>query len=329
MRNATGSPRLHLDIENVTTTIFTDPDASGIHRFWRRLTGSSARDSGRFTLIVLFLPPALLLFTLFVALPMGEAGWYSFFNWNGYGHPTQFVGWRNFELLFSNPTFRIALTNNLLIILASLAIQLPLALAMAVLLADRVRGTTTFRLIFFLPYILAEIAAGLIWRFVYDGEYGFLAKIGSFFGVDAPYVLADPDLAMYAILVVVVWKYFGFHMILYIAGLQQIDRSLYEAARIDGASRWQIFSRITFPLLGSTIRLSVFFSILGSIQLFDLIMPLTKGGPSDSTQTMVTFLYNFGVTRMQIGFGSAVGVVLFLICVVFAFGYKKMLMRHD
>ena len=134
---------------------------------------------------------------------------------------------------------------------------------------------------------------------------------------------------MYAILVVVIWKYFGFHMILYIAGLQQIDRSLYEAARIDGASRWQIFSRITLPLLGSTIRLSVFFSILGSIQLFDLIMPLTKGGPSDSTQTMVTFLYNYGVTRTEIGFGSAVGVVLFLICVVFAFGYKQVLMRND
>ena len=149
------------------------------------------------------------------------------------------------------------------------------------------------------------------------------------FGATPPFVLAEPDIAMYAILAVVVWKYFGFHMMLYIAGLQQIDKNLYEAARIDGATDWQSFSRITLPLLGSTIRLSVFFSILGSIQLFDLIMPLTKGGPSDSTQTMVTFLYNYGVTRMRIGFGSAVGVVLFVICVVFAFGYKRVSMRHD
>jgi raffinose/stachyose/melibiose transport system permease protein len=296
-------------------------------RAWLR--GSTSRSGGTLVVALMFLPPAVLLFTVFVALPMGEAAWYSFFTWNGYGRPTQFVGWRNFELLFQNPTFRVALTNNLLIIVGSLAVQLPLALAMAVLLADRVRGTTTFRLIFFLPYILAEIAAGLIWRFVYDGDYGFLAKIWGAFGATPPYVLAEPELAMYAILVVVIWKYFGFHMILYIAGLQQIDRSLYEAARIDGAGSWQIFRRITFPLLGSTIRLSVFFAIIGSIQLFDLIMPLTKGGPSDSTQTMVTFLYNYGVTRMEIGFGSAVGVVLFLICVVFAFGYKRMLMRHD
>ena len=289
----------------------------------------SGQIGGTTAVVLLFLPPALFLFTLFVALPMGEAAWYSFYSWNGYGSPTDFVGWRNFELLFANRAFRIALINNLLIIVASLAVQLPLALAMAVLLADRIRGTTTFRLIFFLPYILAEVAAGLIWRFVYDGEYGLVAKIWELFGAVPPHVLAEPEVAMYAILVVVVWKYFGFHMMLYIAGLQQIDRSLYESARMDGATGWQSFSRITVPLLGSTIRLSVFFSILGSIQLFDLIMPLTKGGPSDSTQTMVTYLYNYGVTRMRIGFGSAVGVVLFLICVVFAFGYKRTSMRHD
>lgn len=285
--------------------------------------------SGTAAVALLFLPPALLLFTLFVALPMGEAAWYSLYNWNGYGSPTQLTGWRNFELLFAHRAFRIALTNNALIIIVSLVIQLPLALAMATLLADRIRGTTAFRLIFFLPYILAEVAAGLIWRFVYDGEYGLFAKIWETFGATPPHVLADPDVAIYAILAVVVWKYFGFHMMLYIAGLQQIDRTLYEAAHIDGATGWQIFTRVTMPLLGPTIRLSIFFSILGSIQLFDIIMPLTKGGPSDSTQTMVTYLYNYGVTRTRIGFGSAVGIVLFVICVVFAFGYKRVLMRHD
>ena len=211
----------------------------------------------------------------------------------------------------------------------SLLVQLPLALGLAMLLADRVRGATTFRLIFFMPYILAEVAAGLIWRFVYDGDYGLIAQIWGLFGVEAPHLLADPDLAIHAILGVIVWKYFGFHMMLYIAGLQQIDRNLYEAAHMDGATGWQIFSRVTVPLLGPTIRLSVFFAILGSIQLFDLIMPLTKGGPSDSTQTMVTYLYSYGVTRMRIGFGSAVGVVLFVICVAFAFGYKRVAMRHD
>ncbi len=283
--------------------------------------------SGTGAAIWLLLPPALMLFTLFVALPMGEAAWYSFYNWNGYGTPTEFVGWKNFQRLFETPAFRTALFNNGLIIAVSLLIQLPLALAMAVLLSERLAGTNTFRLIFFLPYVLAEIAAGLIWRFAYDGDYGLLAKIWNATLGNAPHVLADPDFAMAAILVVIVWKYFGFHMVLYIAGLQQIDRNLYEAARIDGATRWQLFTNITFPLLGSTIKLSVFFAILGSLQLFDLIMPLTKGGPFDSTQTMVSFLYNYGITRMQIGVGSAIGVVIFLICVTFAFFYKRMVMR--
>jgi raffinose/stachyose/melibiose transport system permease protein len=300
------------------------------HSGWRgRLNDAGPPIGGRLAIILLFLPPALLLFTVLVALPMAEAGWYSLFRWNGFGRPSDFVGWRNFELLLDNPDFRTALTNNALIIAVSLLVQLPLALGLAVLLADRTRGTNAYRLIFFMPYVLAEIAAGLIWRFVYDGDYGLVAKLWSSFGAVPPQVLAEPEWAMSAILVVVVWKYFGFHMVLYIAGLQQIDRSLYEAARIDGATAWQTFTRVTVPMLGPTIRLSVFFAILGSFQLFDLIMPLTKGGPSNSTQTMVTYLYNFGVTRMQIGFGSAVGVVLFVICAGFAFGYKRVLMRHD
>ena len=284
---------------------------------------------GRLVVALLFLPPAIFLFTLFVALPMGEAAWYSFYNWNGYGTPDTFAGLKNYELLVQNRAFRIALFNNLLIIAVSLAIQLPLALAMAILLADRIRGAVTFRMIFFVPYVLAEVAAGLIWRFVYDGDYGLLAKAAAALGFAAPYVLADRELAMYAILVVVVWKYFGFHMMLYIAGLQQIDPNLYEAAHIDGATGRQIFARVTLPLLGPTIRLSVFFAVLGSIQFFDLIMPLTKGGPSDSTQTLVTYLYSYGVTRMRIGFGSAVGVILFVICVAFAFGYNRIKTRYD
>lgn len=285
--------------------------------------------NGKPAVVLLFLPPALLLFTVFVALPMGEAAWYSFYNWNGYGAPETFVGLKNYELLLDNRAFRTALANNLMIILVSLAIQLPLALLAAILLADRIRGAVTLRMIFFLPYVLAEIAAGLIWRFVYDGDYGLLANVAQTLGFAAPYVLADRDLAMYAILVVIVWKYFGFHMMLYIAGLQQIDPNLYEAAHIDGATGRQMFWGVTLPLLAPTIRLSVFFAVLGSIQLFDLIMPLTKGGPSDGTQTMVTYLYTYGVTRMRIGFGSAVGVVLFVICAAFALGYGRLKTRYD
>ena len=284
---------------------------------------------GRLPVLVLFLPPALLLFTLFVILPMGEAAWYSFYRWNGYGTPDEFVGIRNFEVLFNNRAFSQALINNGLIILVSLLLQIPLAIWLAMMLAHKIAGVVAFRLIFFLPYVLADVAAGLIWRFVYDGDYGLFAAVAGFFGFATPYVLADRDLAIYAVLAVIIWKYFGFHMMLFIAGLQAVDKSVLEAAEIDGATGWQKFRYVTLPLLGSTVRLSVFFAVIGSLQLFDLIMPLTGGGPSNSTQTMVTFLYTYGVTRMQVGLGSAVGVVLFVICVTLAFGYKRIFMRHD
>jgi raffinose/stachyose/melibiose transport system permease protein len=284
---------------------------------------------GRVPVLLLFLPPALLLFSIFVILPMGEAAWYSLYKWDGYGLPTQFVGLRNFEVLLKNGAFLTSLKNNALIIVISIAIQIPLAIWLSMMLAHRIAGVVLFRLIFFLPYVLAEVAAGLIWRFVYDGDYGLFASAAHLFGFETPYVLADKDLAIYAVLAVIVWKYFGFHMMLFIAGLQSLDKSVLEAAEIDGASGWQKFRYITLPLLGSTLRLSVFFAVVGSLQLFDLIMPLTGGGPFNATQTMVTFLFNFGVTRMQVGLGSAVGVVLFVICVTLAFGYKRIFMRND
>lgn len=308
----------------------TTASAAGIIRVpitKQRYKSPTAR--GRLPVLLLFLPPALLLFTLFVILPMGEAAWYSFYRWNGYGLPTEFVGLRNFTVLFNNAAFSQALVNNGLIILVSLLLQIPLAIWLAMMLAHKIAGVVAFRLIFFLPYVLADVAAGLIWRFVYDGDYGLFAAIAGFLGVATPYVLADRDLAIYAVLGVVVWKYFGFHMMLFIAGLQAIDKSVMEAAEIDGATGWQKFRYVTLPLLSSTVRLSVFFAIIGSLQLFDLVMPLTGGGPSNSTQTMVTFLYTYGVTRMQVGLGSAVGVVLFVICVTLAFGYKRIFMRHD
>ncbi len=299
----------------------------------RRAFGLTPRQIGelksKLPVIVLFVPPALLVFTIFVILPMGEAAWYSFYNWNGYGPPEQWIGLKNYEVVFRNKVFLTALTNNFLIIAVSVLVQIPLALWVANLLAGRLRGAVFFRLIFFLPYVLADVAAGLIWRFVYDGDFGLVSAILQFFGFEPIYMLAERQFAMSAILAVIVWKYFGFHMMLYIAGLQAIDQEVMEAADIDGATGWQKFFRVTLPMLGSTVRLSVFFAVVGSLQLFDLIIPLTGGGPGNATHTLVTYLYQFGVVRLQIGFGSAVGVVLFCISVTLAFSYRQVFMRHD
>jgi raffinose/stachyose/melibiose transport system permease protein len=292
---------------------------------WRRLRDFSK--SSEVKTCLLFLPPALLLFTLFVTWPVVEAAYYSFFNWNGYGAPSKWVGLENFLRVWNDPVFYHSLFNNLLIILVSAFIQVPLALALALLISDRSRSSVVFRAIFFLPYILGEIVAGLIWRYMYDGNYGVVAVVYRWFGQEAPQVLATQGWATAALLVVVVWKYFGFHMALFVAGRQGIGEDVLEASRIDGATRWQTTWSVVLPLMRPVAVLSLFFSILGSLQAFAIIVALTDGGPSNSTHSAVSYLYNFGIKRMRVGFGSAIGVTLFVICVAVMVFYKRIFMR--
>jgi raffinose/stachyose/melibiose transport system permease protein len=298
----------------------------------KRLAFSTSMRSQRgWKTALIFVAPALALFTLFIALPVIEAGSASVFNWNGLRAPSpdNFVGLRNFEQLLVHNIFQRALGNTGLIIASALLIQLPMALGIAQLLAGRRWGTVTFRMIFFLPFILAEVAAGLLWRFMFDGDVGIISQVSQAFGGEPFHILSDKNLAIVTILVVATWKYFGFHMMLYIAGMQAIDKSLYEAAEIDGANAWERFWHVTIPGISSTIRLSVFFSILGCLQFFDLVVPLTGGGPLNMSHTIVSYLYYFGIARMRIGYGDAVGVTLFIICVFVAFSYKRWIMRND
>ncbi len=239
--------------------------------------------NGRFAAIALMTPPALLLFTLFVALPLLDAGYYSLFKWNGYGAPTDFVGLDNFKQAFEHPIFWEAVRNTFIVLAVSIFVQLPLAMLLALLVYEKTPANTLFRLVFFLPYILAEIASGLIWSFVFDGNTGVAAAISHAFGADPVFILADRRFAFAAITLVVVWKYFGFHMMIYVAALQAVPRELLEAARLEGAGRWDVVRHVQLPFIRPAIGVSAFFSVVGSLQLFDVVIPLTNGGPSNST----------------------------------------------
>jgi len=304
--------------------VSTSPNAApGLSERLRR-----AAQNGRLTATLILLPPALILFTLFVMLPLGESGVYAFYDWNGYGAPEDFVGFRNFEQMFGHSVFSVAVWNTVKIVIVSLLVQLPLALLLALLIYKKTPTNAVFRLIFFVPYIMAEVAAGLIWSFVFDGNYGVTASIANSLGIDRFFVLADRELAFYAVMVVIVWKYFGFHMMIYIAALQGVPDDQVEAAQIEGASRRQIVRHVQIPHIRPAIAVSVFFSIIGALQVFDVIIPLTNGGPSNQTHTIVTYLYEFGLTRLRIGFGSAVGVVLFIVAVLVAVFYQRIFMRR-
>ena len=292
--------------------------------------------SGQLQLLLIFLPPAFLLFTIFVMLPMLNAAFFAPYKWSGYGpspwalNPEtgrmfgEWVGMANFERMSGHSAFVTASFNTLKVIAVSLLIQLPLALFLALLIYEKSYANTIFRLIFFVPYILAEVATGLIWSFVFDGNYGLSRTVTDALELDqAFFPLADKAFAFNAILAVIVWKYFGFHMMIYIAGLQNIPKETIEAAKIDGAGPLQIIGYVKIPMLWPAITISIFYSVLGALQVFDIVMPMTAGGPSNSSHTLVSYLYNFGFIRLRVGFGSAVGVVLFIIGIVFAITYRR------
>ena len=279
--------------------------------------------------LLLFIPPSLILFTVFVVLPMIDAGTFSFFDWTGYGPITDYVGFDNYQDVLTHRNFATAVRNSLIVVAVSLLIQLPLAMWCAIALSERGTHVNILRTIFFLPYMLAEIAAGLIWKFVYDGNYGLVPIIGDAFHTKLPFVLADKFWVIPAIMLVIIWKYFGFHMMIYIAGLQSIPSEVIEAARLDGVKKWQIVWHVKLPMIWGAIVVSVFFSITGALQLFDLIIPLTGGGPQNTSHTIVTFLYQFGILRMKLGFGGAVSVMLFIACVIVAIVYRRLLFRTE
>jgi raffinose/stachyose/melibiose transport system permease protein len=279
---------------------------------------------GKLAPIFIFLPPALVLFTIFVIWPILNAANFSMYKWSGYGELTNFVGADNFRRLLRHSIFHQSLWNSWKLILASLFLQIPLAMTMALLIYRKTSVNTAFRLIFFAPYILAEVATGLIWSFIFDGDYGVTAQITRFLGMDQLYILADKRYAFLTIITVIVWKYFGYHMMIFIAALQSVPSDLIEAAEIDGASPWRIIWHVKLPLISHAIKLSAFFAIVGALQVFDIILPLTNGGPSNSTHSLVSYLYYFGLVQLNVGYGSAVGVCLFFLCVITAFGYKRL-----
>lgn len=280
--------------------------------------------------IVAFLLPALTIYVLLALLPIVQGAFYSGFDWNGIEPLEEFVGLENYRDALADPVFLGALRHVFIILVLSLVLQLPFALGLAVLLNQRMRGRALLRLLFFLPFVLSDVITAIVWRLLLQPaglvdsslEAAGLVRFVELW-------LADPDVVLYTVFVVVTWKYFGFHMILYLAGLQGIPTELEEAAALDGASRFQTFRYVILPLLGPTIRISVFLSIIGSLQLFDLVWVMTQGGPVGASHTTVTYMLDYGFERRQLGYGSAVAVVAFLISFAIAVAYQRFVLRRD
>ncbi|HVV19333.1 MAG TPA: sugar ABC transporter permease [Pseudonocardiaceae bacterium] len=292
-----------------------------------RRRSKSARS--RLELILLLTPP-LVLFIGFVLVPIGIAAYYSLYNWSGFGPLSDFVGIQNYQLAITGPVFRQAILHNLIIVVLSIVIQIPLSIGLALLLNKNLRGQRFLRLVVFAPYVLSEAITAVIWLLMLQPG-GFVDQVLRTLGLGGlvHLWLANTHIVLYTLFVVITWKYIGFGIILLVAGLQGIPAELREAAALDGASSWQATRYVTLPLLGPTIRILIFLSVIGSLQLFDIVWIMTLGGPANSSATMATYLIDHGFKRYEFGYGSAAAVLLFIVCFVFAFLYQRFALRRD
>ena len=287
--------------------------------------------SGRLEIAVL-VGPALIFFVGFVIFPVIMAAYYGFFNWHGYGPPTDFIGLKNYVTILTDPDFQEALGHNGFIVVMSLILQGPVALLLALLLNRKMRGQSIIRVLIFVPYVIAEVVVGTGFSLMLATN-GALNGLLENLGLDqlTRDWLADPSIAIWTLMAILTWKYVGFAVILFLAGLQGIPEELYEAAAIDGASYWQIQRRITIPLLGPTLRIWAFLSIIGALQLFDLVYIIWGQyvAPVAGTSTMATYMVANGRNAGNFGYGNAVAVVIFLISLVVALVYQRFVLRRD
>jgi raffinose/stachyose/melibiose transport system permease protein len=295
------------------------------------LRDKQQRNFNKALLVIAFLLPGMLIFFTFLLFPIAESMPLSLYKWNGLGPLTDYIGTRNYTDILNNVIFQHAIMHSFVLMSLSLLVQLPLALGLALLLGrGNLLGRRIFRSLLFIPYVFSEIISAIIWLYVFKPENGLLNMTLKLFpGFQSIGWLGDFTFVLPAVFVVITWKYFGFHMILYMAGLQSIPVDLEEAARVDGANEFNVLRFITLPLLGSTIRLSVFLSVLGSFQTFVIIWILTQGGPVNSSEVIATFLYKFGIVRFNLGYGSAIAVILFAITLVFSIGYQRVILQRD
>ncbi len=320
---------------DATTAISVPPSPTPAGRAPARPAGGS-RDLRRrrlrtFAEVLFFTGPALALFLLFVVWPILRAVQFSVYRWKGFGPLVDYVGLRNYDTVLHNEVFTDAFLHNMAIVVLSILVQLPLGLAIALLLNRRMWGQGLLRTIIFVPYVLSEVIAGVVWFQLLQPQYGVIDSLLSSLGLHGPEqgFLGTPGVALYTVFAVLTWKYLGLAVLLFLAGLQSVPEELFEAAQIDGATWWQVQRRITLPLLAPTMRVWAFLSMIGSLQLFDMVWILTGGGPANSTTTMATFLVTEGTKRQNYGIAAAASVILFIVALVLAVLYQVLVLRRD
>lgn len=262
----------------------------------------------------LFLAPSLLLFTVFVALPVLAALGISFTDWDLFT-AAHFAGFQNYaDLILRDALFHKVLLNTVLYVIGTVPVQMALALGVALLLNRGVWGETALRVIYFLPVVSSTVAVALVWSWIFNSNFGVLNALLNALGVQNPPVwLGNSGTALIALIIVAIWQGLGYSMVLFLAGLQNIPQEVYEAGALDGAVGWRQTLHLTLPLLSPTTFFVTIVSLIGSFQVFDLAFVMTKGGPANATNTLVYYVYQNAFEFYRMGYGSAAAMILFAI----------------
>lgn len=279
-----------------------------------RLSNKAERYLSAYLLVI----PGLILYIIFVVYPLIQGVWISFHRWDGFSE-MKWIGLNNYGFALHDKIYLQALVNTIIFAVGVTIVKNVVALPLAVLLDQELRGRTFFRTSIFLPVTMAFVAVGVLWSWIYNPTFGLLNSVLESLGLGFLIQgwLTDPSIALGSIMTVDIWKWTGFHVVLFLAGLQSIPRELYEAALIDGANRRQSFFKITLPLLNQVIAVSVLLSLLGAfVSNYDVVYVMTGGGPNHATEVALTWIVHTALQFSDLGKASAMSVILFAIVAV-------------
>lgn len=271
--------------------------------------------SGRSTAAVFFLLPACAFLAVFILWPVLLSIQLSFYDWNGLSPVRTFVGLDNWKALVGDGIFWKALGNNLIVVALSIAIQLPVAMALAVLLHRGGNKLKIFKVIYFFPMLMSTVAVGALFKAVYNLQFGVITPLlqaAGLAGLSRDW-LGDAHIALFSVVAVICWQFIPFYMILFLARLSSIPNELREAASIDGATGGQYFWQVELPLMRGIIITAMTLSLIGSLKYFDLIWVMTEGGPSRATELMATYMYKEAFSSFRMGYGSTIATAMFFI----------------
>ncbi|WP_028612107.1 carbohydrate ABC transporter permease [Paenibacillus harenae] len=278
--------------------------------------------------IALYVLPALLLILAIIYVPIVLTGYYGLTEWNGIG-AMKFTGFDNYARVLQDNAFWQSAGHSLLLAVFS-AVSLFGYLLVALVLSGKVKGANTFRKIYLIPMLLSSVAIAQLWLKVYHPTNGVLNSFLESLGFSNPPAwLAETSLVLGALFIPILWQYAGFYILIYYAALKNIPASLEEAAKIDGANAWQIAFRIKLPLIMEVIKVTIVLAVVGSLKYFDLIYVMTDGGPNGASEVMASYMYHQAFRGFDFGFGSAVGFVLLLICLIITWIIRKLTESKD